>query len=420
MGYSFLTFFVFNLLTTYWIYFASDWGMAMAVICNSIFMSTVFWVFYYCRKCIGDKQGYLGLIILWIAFEYLHLNWELSWTWLTLGNVFANDVFVVQWYEYTGVLGGSVLVLAINILLLSSLKRQLYTAKGKWMPAILAVVIVLGLGIWANSRYENYVPEGEVITIAAIQPNIDPYYEKFRGMAESDQIDRMIELSRDQLPAETDLLLWPETAFPHPCWEHEVDYLYGGEEIRKLIADHPDLRVITGLLTSTLILDEKDVKVTSKKFRHGEGWYDNYNTAMELEGERDIEVHHKSKLVLGVEKVPFLRHFPIMKKLSINLGGSSGGYAQDDHPTVFFDLNKEKGVAPIVCYESVYGEYVTQYVRDGAELLAIITNDGWWDDTPGYKQHLAYARLREEPLRVISVQAPEFLGKDRHFVEYEE
>jgi len=83
-----------------------------------------------------------------------------------------------------------------------------------------------------------------------------------------------------------------------------------------------------------------------------------------------------------------------MKKLSINLGGTSGGLGYSEHPAVFKAPNGSSVIAPIICYESIYGEYVTEYSRKGANLFAIITNDGWWGDTPGYKQHLAYASLR--------------------------
>lgn len=47
-----------------------------------------------------------------------------------------------------------------------------------------------------------------------------------------------------------------------------------------------------------------------------------------------------------------------------------------------------------VCYESVYGEYYTEYIRKGAMAMTIITNDAWWGNTPGYRQHLSYASLR--------------------------
>ena len=47
-----------------------------------------------------------------------------------------------------------------------------------------------------------------------------------------------------------------------------------------------------------------------------------------------------------------------------------------------------------ICYESVYPEHCAEYVRKGAKMLAVITNDAWWGDTPGYRQHLSYASLR--------------------------
>src|SRR5690606_16293349 len=59
-----------------------------------------------------------------------------------------------------------------------------------------------------------------------------------------------------------------------------------------------------------------------------------------------------------------------------------------------FQLNNGYSTAPIICYESVYGQYVTGYVRNGANFLTIITNDAWWSDTQGHKQHLNYAKLR--------------------------
>ncbi len=55
-----------------------------------------------------------------------------------------------------------------------------------------------------------------------------------------------------------------------------------------------------------------------------------------------------------------------------------------------FDLK----IAPIICYESVFGKYVTEYVKKGANLLFIITNDGWWKNTNGYEQHLSFAFVR--------------------------
>lgn len=392
-GFSYLTFLIFNLITTWWIYYASAWGAVAAIVFNSLFMAVVFWLFHITKQKVGRKEGYISLVIYWIAFEYLHLNWDLSWPWLTLGNVFANSPESVQWFEYTGVLGGTLWILIANLMFF-----QLGAYRKNWVKSAFMTLFILAFVfvpmLWSKSVYKNYTQDSKgEMEVVIVQPNIDPYKDKFSGMAESEQIDLMVELAREKVDEKTDLLVLPETAFPAAYWEHEVEFLYGTEELRKIIDDYSQMRVVVGLSTSRLFLKDEELPPTARKLRDI-GYYDNYNTAMQLDSTEMIPFHRKSKLVLGVEKVPFIKYVPLMKKLSINLGGAAGGYGSQEHPTVFFNENKSSGIAPIICYESVYGEYVNKYAKDGAELYAIITNDGWWDNSPGYKQHLAYARLR--------------------------
>jgi len=395
-AYAYLTFFIFNLITTWWIYFASPWGAVAAIVFNALFMTVVFWLFHITKQKVGPKQGYFALVFYWLAFEYLHLNWDLSWPWLTLGNVFANNPEHVQWFEYTGVLGGSLWILFANLVFYFAgnyfIKKHNFNAI---VYVLLFLVVVLTPYFWSKSVYKNFKsPETvETVNVVLVQPNIDPYNDKFGGMDEVEQIDRMIALAREKVDETTDMLVLPETAFPSAYWEHEVSDLYGTEELRKIISDFPQLRIVVGLSTSILFGEGDKLPATARKWRE-ELYYDYYNTAMQLDSSSSIAFHHKSKLVLGVEKVPFLEYIPWMKKLSINLGGAAGGYGSDKQPTVFFDENGENGMAPIICYESVYGEYVNKYAKSGANLYVIITNDGWWDNSPGYKQHLAYARLR--------------------------
>ena len=106
------------------------------------------------------------------------------------------------------------------------------------------------------------------------------------------------------------------------------------------------------------------------------------------------QIYHKSKLVVGVENMPFKKILePLIGNTLIDLGGSVLSRATQKNREVFFTDQGWK-IAPLICYESVYGEYVTEYVRNGAQALAIITNDGWWSESQGYKQHLSYAKLR--------------------------
>ena len=105
-----------------------------------------------------------------------------------------------------------------------------------------------------------------------------------------------------------------------------------------------------------------------------------------------LDIYHKSKLVLGGEKLPFISMFPFLEKYSVELGGTSGLLGVGEKPKVF----EAKGVsyAPLICYESVYGDFASHFVKQGANIICIITNDGWWRDTPGYKQHRMFSQIR--------------------------
>ena len=113
--YGYLTLVLWNLFTTYWVSFSTLGGGITAVICNALLMSLPLTAFYHTKKRFGPKLGYLSLPVYWIAFEQLHLHWFLTWPWLTLGNGFAQANYLVQWYEYTGFLGGSLWMWAVNL-----------------------------------------------------------------------------------------------------------------------------------------------------------------------------------------------------------------------------------------------------------------------------------------------------------------
>ena len=100
-------------------------------------MATAFCLFHKVKNATTKKLGYFAFITLWITMEYLHLNWDLSWPWLTLGNAFANAPNAVQWYEFTGFLGGSLWVLMMNILLFRFLQSK------KTSTIVLATLLVI-------------------------------------------------------------------------------------------------------------------------------------------------------------------------------------------------------------------------------------------------------------------------------------
>ena len=135
--YAWLGFGVFNLLTTWWIWNATPVGMLMAVIVNSAFMALAFWLFHITKRRFSARPANASLIIYWLAYEYVFTLWDLNWIWLNLGNGFANWPFMVQWYEFTGVSGGSLWILSVNLLVFFAI-RQAY--QGIHRPALYAEI----------------------------------------------------------------------------------------------------------------------------------------------------------------------------------------------------------------------------------------------------------------------------------------
>lgn len=395
-AYSYLSFFIFNVISTWWIYYASLAGAIMALLFNAFFMAIVFYLFHFVKQKVGKREGYIGLVLLWLGFEYLHLNWELSWPWLTLGNGFATKIEWVQWYEYTGHLGGSVWMLIVNIIAFGIIqnwwiKKQKFNAQiGRLIAFVFFLIVPI---IWSYTISTNYTEKVNPVEVVVVQPNIDPYTDKFGGMAESDQIDRIFDLAESKMDKNTAYVVAPETSFPANYWEHELKFIYGTDRAKIMLNKYPNVTYVGGLSTARLYTEGENYPYTAREFRdNSPGRYDIFNAAVQIDTSYQFPLHRKSKLVLGVEKLPFRKYLKFMDKLSIKLGGATGSLGFQDHPFVFKNKNGTV-VAPVICYESVYPEYVGEYIDKGAQLIFIITNDGWWSNTAGYRQHFDYAKI---------------------------
>ncbi len=395
--YIYLAIFTFNTLTTWWVWNASPFGAIAAIILNTLFLSVAIQLAHFTRKKIGDFRGDLALVFFWIAWEYFHLDWDLSWTWLTLGNGFANAPSLIQWYEYTGVFGGSLWILTSNILVTQwivkaeRIESKFYKLPGviygiKWVFVILLPIIIS----WRI--YSNYEEKIDPIEIVAVQPNIDPYNEKFGGLSSEKQVNKMFALAESKVTTSIDFVIFPETSIPSAFDEDIFEETAEYQVINAFCQKHPETYVVIGASTFVVFGPNEKISKTARTSNSGIR-YDVCNTAIGISADSPAEFYHKSKLVPGVEKMPFPAFFNHFQEIAFNLGGSVGSQGSQDFRSVF-DSPSGTEVGPIICYESVYGEFVGEYVKNGAELLFIITNDGWWGDTPGYKQHALYGQLR--------------------------
>jgi apolipoprotein N-acyltransferase len=232
---------------------------------------------------------------------------------------------------------------------------------------------------------------GEEVVI--VQPNVDPYNEKFIGEP-IEQLKKMLLLTEEQLDSTTSYAIFPETALPSGIWEEDMDKDDCIILLQQFLKKYPHLKIIIGASTAKSYAPGELLSSTARKFGKTDGYYDDYNTALQLDNTGKVQIYHKSKLVPGAELLPFRFILKHIDNLAIDLGGTTGSLGMQEERSVLVSPDQHIKAAPVICYESIYGEYVGGYIKNGANFIAIITNDGWWGDTPGYKQHLKYGALR--------------------------
>ncbi len=398
-AHAYLTFLFWNVFVTWWVGNTTEpiSGM-LANVLNALLMTVPFLLFHITKKRTNDIIGYISLPAYWIAFEYLHLNWDLSWPWLTLGNGLALYPKYIQWYEYTGVLGGSLWVLTVNILVFLLIRELVYSYHKSKQKAIqlvslllLFLVIPIVTSLFIYHHVKQRTKKGIYKNVVIVQPNIDPYNEKFDFSRLDEQMQTLFRLSEEKCDSSTDYLVWPETAFPQGIIENNISRDKTVSKLELFLDKFPKAYLVTGF--SGYIRYDSAVTETARKYESGECCYDAFNSSMQLTHDGNIQVYHKSKLVPGVEKMPYPAIFGFLESMSIDMGGMSGSLGRQKHPSVFFSKDSI-GVAPVICYESIYGEYLTEYIRRGANLIFVITNDGWWGETAGHIQHLYYGAMR--------------------------
>lgn len=396
-GYSYLTFLLWNLLITWWLINSSLIGMLFANICNSFFYAIIFTCFSWAKTRLPNRSAYLFLIALWLAFEKLHLSWDFSWTWLNLGNVFSENIYWIQWYEYTGVFGGSLWVLVINVWLFHVFKNHNTILGYKPLARkMIAPLIFIALPITFSLYLYEKVEEGSKdIKVLLLQPNIDPYNTKY-SLTNSSFIDLWKKQVQPFYSDSLDYILSPETYFAEGYGEEfrEFNGSKLHEELQQELAKIPLTQYITGIQFYDLYAQEKAPSLTANLIRKGL-WADYYNSALAEQSNEIFQIYHKSKLVVGVENMPFKSVLkPLLGDVLLDFGGTVASRVTQKKRDVFSHTNSKLKAAPIICWESIFGEFVTGYVNEGATFLAVISNDAWWGETPGHKQLLSYTRLR--------------------------
>ena len=387
---SFLAFLVWNVATTWWVWNATPAAIAAWVL-NALFMSIVFNVFHLTKKKVcNNPWGNLFLIPYWLAFEYLTYHWSIKWPWLNLGGVFSSQVNWVQWYEYTGVVGGTLWVLLVNILIVNIIQffKEKETKTIFISIGLEAVILLLPI-LLSTSMYKHYEEQGTDTEVIVVQQNCDPWNEQFDHQFDAQVIQNNINLSLPLVTPKTRFIVSSESAIQEGIWLHELDQSDALNTLHDYVKRFPQLAFVIGGTTYEWVPRGMEDDFPARQIEGTNHYYYCHNSALLIDT-TNLQLHNKSQLTPGVEAIPEWMGF--LKNYSITMGIARGTLKTDPESKTL-NFNGHKIGVPI-CYESAFGEYVSTFCKKGADLLFVITNDGWWGDTPGYRQHFEFSKLR--------------------------
>ena len=312
------------------------------------------------------------LASVWAALEWVR-GWMFSgWGWNGLGVALHKILPIIQIAEVTGVAGLSFLVAFANVIAITTVRRFLLETKlAKRRPHFdftLTMAAIVGLAAY-GIRALQVKSATEPLRVAAVQADV-PREEKFSPAFEEkifQQFTRLTQIALATRPP-PQLIIWPESSTPAPALVDAENYRF----VMDLAAS-----IKTDLLLGTIDVDEKG----------------DYNAAILVpEGGQEIQVYRKLHLVPFGEYVPGRNTVPFIGAI---VGDQvPGDFTRGKEPVVFRLTTDRVMVAPLICFEDTLGELTRQFVLHGANLLANVTNDGWFLRSAGSQQHVENAIFR--------------------------
>ncbi len=391
----YLAMLIFCLISLWWVSLATLPGGVMTIIAQAFFLTLPLIGFYVVKKMAGYSFALFSLPFLWVAWEWAYMQQDLSLGWLTLGNSQANLNIMIQYADITGVWGVSFWLVLFNVLAVFALtgsRKELFCSL-----AVMALLVVLPL-LYALVLFRQPVVAASAdhqLRVTLVQPNIDPY-EKWGSGNSYDIMDRYFRMSGKAVREEhPELVIWPETAIPF----YILDSPYAFElQYLRLSLKRWDTALLTGF--SDIVrypAPSRSDQSSEKNSGEVSQYAESFNASMLLLPDGAApQIYRKMRLVPFAERVPYVDYFPWLENLTISLAGITGwGKGHDSSVMELHPQGRERVViADIICYESIFPALVTEFVRKGATLLTLVTNDGWYSTSYGPYQHMAIGRFR--------------------------
>ncbi|MFC1876820.1 apolipoprotein N-acyltransferase [Thermodesulfobacteriota bacterium] len=394
-NYAFVSFLLWNILGTWWITQVQFVGAILIILANALLQALVFWLASRIRTILRVSLLFPFLFI-WMGYEHLHLSWDLAWPWLNLGNALATAPKLIQWFEYTGVRGGTLWIILTNLALLRL--YYLYREKGSGSIVLSGAGILMLLLIPMVGSYlllQKIEDQGETVNIALIQPNLDPYTEKFDPQNYAQHVAEFFRTADALVDGDTQYLFGPETLILEQIDEKDPSASICYRDLLAFREKYPKLNILLGV-HSYQKLDNEGLPPGSRFNREKNFYYEPFNTALFLPAGAASapQFYHKTKLVPLFERMPFVKYLGFLGKYSLELGGYTGTYSPRQESNIFVSPDASITILPIVCFESIFGPYCSRNLPEEKGFICMITNDGWWKNTPGYQHHFNFSPVR--------------------------
>jgi len=393
---SYLTFLTLSVITLYWV---GSWqskadpflmiGGGVLLFFYPAVLLIISTLFYLTKKIFGNKISLWLLPIHWITVEYLLTLTDLKFPWLTLGHALAKFTAFIQVADLIGSYGLSLIILYINVMLFKA-AENFSQSFSKSIRLVLVSILIFCVIIFYGFIKINNSTQQKTIKVGIVQPNLDPW-EKWQTGGLTDLLNDYFELSDTCIKQGAKIVIWPETALPVYLLSAEYDYLK--DSIYSYVRNN-NIHLLTGMPDFRTYFENPPTD--AKKSQNSDYYFTTYNSILLFNPiSKEIQKYGKMHLVPLGEKVPFVESLPFLGDFfKWNVGISSWNTGRD---TTIFNLvidNDTIKLAGLVCFESVFPSFVSEFAKRGAEFLVVVTNDSWYGNSSGPYQHKEFAALR--------------------------
>jgi apolipoprotein N-acyltransferase len=310
------------------------------------------------------------------------------------GNIFTGFPWNMYGYAWGGwsammqvdALGGPYLLTLLTVgwaSLPAFLWRGALSRRDKIATTSVAIILFVACTIYGTARLASATTQThENVKVAIIQPNIRQEMKWSPEMA-GENLRRLLMPSAPQgneTQDSTTLIIWPETAIESSAMIHP--------QARAMIRD------ILEAYAGKVYLATGIVRAETPEEENAAPRY--YNSIITVDRDLNVlEVYDKSHLV------PFGEYIPFQQYLGMTPFVKFDGFTQGPGPRTIETLNLPP-FSPLICYEIIFPHALTEAGKRPGFMLNV-TNDAWYGDSPGPRQHLMQARFRaiEEGMPVL-------------------